>query len=110
MIRANGVETTMQFPAMDAFIDIFLAIGEYITTEARVLNTFGKIGALRLRAQGPGTMNAGYTWEVVEKPAQAHVLAREEMLYRTEMCGVPGAGTTVEQVRSLKAYYDAVFA
>ena len=109
MIRANGVETTMDFKAVDAFIDLFLAIGEYITTEARVLNTFGKIGALRLRAQGPGTMNAGYTWEV-SSDAQAKAIALEELLYRTEMCGVPGAGTTVEQVRSLKAYYDAVFA
>jgi len=100
----------MQFPAMDAFIDLFLAIGEYVTTEARVLNALGKVGALRVRSQGPGTMNAGYTWEVVEELAQARVLAREEMLYRTMMCGVPGASTTVDQVRALKAYYDAVFA
>ena len=98
----------MDFKAVDAFIDLFLAIGEYITTEARVLNTFGKIGALRLRAQGPGTMNAGHTWEVSDD-AQAKTIALEELLYRTMMCGVPGAGTTAEQVRSLKAYYEATY-
>lgn len=93
---------------MDAFIDLFLAIGQYVTTEARVLNTFGKVGALKLRAQGPGTMNAGYTWEVSTR-AQAKAIALEELEYRTMMCGVPGASTTLEQVGALKAYYDVVY-
>ena len=98
----------MQFPAMDAFIDIFLAIGEYVTTEARVLNAFGKIGALRMRSQGPGTMNAGHIWEV-STDVQAKAIALEELLYRTVMCGVPGGSTTPEEVRALKAYYGVVY-
>lgn len=98
----------MQFPAMDAFIDLFLAIGQYVTTEARVLNAFGKVGALRMRSQGPGTMNAGHIWEV-STDVQAKAIALEELLYREMMCGVPGATTTVEQVRALKAYYDVVY-
>ena len=98
----------MDFKAVDAFIDLFLAIGEYVTVQARLLNTFGKIGGLRMRSQGPGTMNAGHIWEV-SSDEQAKAIALEELMYRTEMCGVPGACTTVEQVRALKAYYEAAY-
>jgi hypothetical protein len=83
----------MNFPAMDAFIDIFAILSKDAWTrpEARLVQAFRKIGAIQFCAQGPGTMNAGYAAEVdMRPPGIRRALISEEAAYQRDNAGIPG--------------------
>lgn len=102
----------MNFPAIDALIDMFVILSKDAWTrpEARLVQAFRKIGAVRFAPQGPGTMNAGCSAEVdMRPPGIRRDVVVAEAKYQRDNAGIPGYHScSLPMADAMDRYLDAV--